>query len=243
VPKSNKDKILLVVVELAGDPKEDAWSRLYHAFKRCAPSGSKIVVTSRSDKVVKFGTTPPLTLEYLPHEVYWYFFKTLTFGGMDPEMHPRLMQLAMEIARTQNGSFDGAHITSCLLRGNFDIQFWSKVLSFLRGFIQKHVSKFGEHPLYSLGQNRPTEVGRMVTPSQELVISHQYQCSSQEEVPKIRLQDVMYGSVKPHGEVDVLSWRSQIPPYYSYIATCEIRELRTTAAKRKRSMKDGVTVG
>jgi len=243
VPKSNNEKILLVVVELPGDPNEDAWSRLYHAIKRCVPSGSKIIVTSRSDKVVKLGTTRPITLEYLPDEAYWYFFKTLTFGSMDPEMHPRLMQLAMEIARMQNGSFDGAHITSCLLRGNFDIHFWSKVLSFLRGFVQKHVSKFGEHPVYSLGQNRPTQFGRMVTPSQEFVVSHQYQCSSQEEVPKIRLQDVMYWSVKPHGEFNVLSWRSQIPPYYSYIATCEIREPRTKAAKRKRSMKDEVTVG
>jgi len=240
--KWNKDKRLLLVVELSGDLKEDAWNRLYHASKQCVPSGSKIIVTSRSDKVVKLGTTRPLTLKYLPHEAYWYFFKTLTFGSMDPETHPRLIQLAMEIARTQYGSFDGAYITSCLLRDNFDIQFWSKVLTFLRQLIEKHVSKFGDHPFQLLSQNKPAQLGRMVAPSQEFVVYCQYQSSSQEEVPKIRFQDLMYGSVVPHGKFDVLIWRPNIPPYDSYIATCEVRELRTTAAKRKRSLKDKVAL-
>jgi len=243
VSKCNKDKRLLLVVELAGDLNEDAWNRLYHASRQCVPSGSKIIVTSRSDKVVKLGTTRPLTLKYLPHEAYWYFFKTLTFGSMDPETHPRLIQLAMEIAKTQNGSFDGAYITSSLLRDNFDIQFWSKVLTFLRQMIQKHVSKFGDHPSHLMNQNRPTQIGRMVAPCQEFVVYCQYQISSQEEVPKTRIQDLMYGSVMlPHGKFDVLVWRPSIPPYYSYIATCEVRELRTTAAKRKRSRKDKVAL-
>jgi hypothetical protein len=30
-------------------------------------------------------------------------------------------------------------------------------------------------------------------------------------------------------------------PYYTYINTCEIREHKTTGAKRKHSTKDGVT--
>jgi len=77
VPKSNNEKILLVVVELPGDPNEDAWSRLYHAIKRCVPSGSKIIVTSLSDKVVKLGTTRPITLEYLPDEAYWFSSRRL----------------------------------------------------------------------------------------------------------------------------------------------------------------------
>jgi len=47
---------------------------------------------------------------------------------------------------------------------------------------------------------------------------------------------VMYGSVKPPaGRFDALVCRSPIPPYYNYIYTCEIQDLKTTSAKRKRS--------
>jgi hypothetical protein len=68
--------------------------------KKFVPHGSQIIVTSRSEKITKFGTTQAVTLKYLPHEAYWYFLKTLTFGSMDPKVQPRLTHLAMEIAST-----------------------------------------------------------------------------------------------------------------------------------------------
>ncbi|GJN10464.1 hypothetical protein PR202_ga28559 [Eleusine coracana subsp. coracana] len=57
-----------------------------------------------------------LTLNYLSYEAYWYFFKTLTFGSMDPTMHPRFAYLAMEIARTVKGSdlLESIHSEACL---------------------------------------------------------------------------------------------------------------------------------
>jgi hypothetical protein len=88
-----KGKRLLVVIELYGNICEDAWNRFYLASRRSFLSGSKIIVTSCSDKIVKFGTTPALTLKYLSREAYWYFFKTLTFVSMDPETHPRLVRI------------------------------------------------------------------------------------------------------------------------------------------------------
>jgi hypothetical protein len=241
VSNSNKDKRLLVVIELSGNLYEDAWNRFYLASKRSFCSGSKIVLTSSSDRAVKFGTSQALTLNHLSHEAYWYFFKTLAFGSIDPEAHPGLAQVAMEIARTQNRSIPGACIICYLLRNNFNIHFWCKVLRFLRVFVQNHVSKFNKHPYDLLSQNRPIQISRMATPSEYVVIRRQYQCSSQEEVPKIRAQDVVYGSMKTCGKFEVLLWRSPIPPYYSYASTYEIQEPRTTSAKRKRSMKDGVT--
>jgi len=199
-----KDGRLLVIIELDGDLNEDALDRLYFASKQYAPRGSKLIVTSRFDNIVKFGSTQALTLKYLSHEAYWYFFKTLTFGSMDSEMHPRLMHFAMEIARMQKCSFVGANIISRLLRDNFDVQFWFKVLAFFKGFTQQRVSRF-EHPFDILRQNRPTHLGRMATPSEGVVVYHQHQCYSEEEVPKLRLQDVLYGSVKPHGNSKVLA--------------------------------------
>jgi hypothetical protein len=238
---SNKDGRVLVVVELAGDFSEGGWKRLYSASKRYLPSGSKIIITSRSNEIKKLGTTQSITLKFLSREAFWYYFRTLAFGSMDPETYPRLGQLAMQIARPLERTFIGANITTCVLRDNFNIHFWCKVLALLRGIIQKNVSRFGEHPTDRLVQHRSAPLGRMATPSEDLVLCSQYQCSSQEEVPKIKMQDVLYGSVKPHGKFEVLAWRSPIPPYYSYVNTCEIQELKTTTAKRKRSMIDRVT--
>ena len=59
---NSRDGKFLIVVEVAGDFNEDAWSRLYSAPKRWAPLGSKIIVTSRSDKITKVGTARPLAL-------------------------------------------------------------------------------------------------------------------------------------------------------------------------------------
>ncbi|RLM58495.1 hypothetical protein C2845_PM18G10760 [Panicum miliaceum] len=233
---SNKDGRLLVVLELDGDLSEEALNRMYSASKRCVPRGSKIILTSWLDNIAKFGTAKALTLKYLSHEAYWYFFKMLTVGSMDPEMHPRLMHLAMELARMQKSSFVGANLISRLLRDNFDPRFWFKVVAFFRGFISQHISRFGDHPFDRLYQNRPAHLRRMVAPSESLVIYHHQQHSSDEEVPKIRMDDVMYGSTKPHGKFEVLVWKSHIPPYHSYIYTCEIQEIKNTGAKRKRCM-------
>ncbi|GJN24331.1 hypothetical protein PR202_gb12068 [Eleusine coracana subsp. coracana] len=128
----NKDERLVVVVELHGDLNEDEWSKFYTTSKRYLPSGSKIIVTSRSEMIVKFGTTQALNLKHLSREAYWYFFKTLTFGSTDPGMHPRLASLAMEIAKLLDGTLFRASITACVLRENFDINFWCRVRAFLR---------------------------------------------------------------------------------------------------------------
>uniref|UniRef100_K4A2D8 Uncharacterized protein n=1 Tax=Setaria italica TaxID=4555 RepID=K4A2D8_SETIT len=180
-------------------------------------------ISSRSDKVVRFGTTRALTLKHLPQpqEAYWYFFKTLAFGSMDPEFHPRFVQVAMEMARD-----------------NFEIHFWCKICTFLRRFIQKHVSIFGEHPIDLLNQDRPILFGRVTTPYGEFLVTHRYQCSSQLDIPKIGLQDLAFGSVRPLGKFDILLYgglRYTPPPYYSYIYTCEVQKLKIAGAKRKRS--------
>ncbi|KAK3124293.1 hypothetical protein QOZ80_7BG0584570 [Eleusine coracana subsp. coracana] len=232
---SNKDGRSLVVVELAGDFNEDAWNRLYSASKRSMPTGSKIIVTSRSENITRFGTTRALCLDHLSHETYWYLFKTLAFGSMHPEAYPRHMHLAMEIASSMNRCFISAIITARLLRDNFDIHFWYKVMACLRGFIQTHVSSFGEHPFDLVVQNRPARFGRMGAPSEYFMIYKNFQLSSDEEVPELRIQDLMYGSVKPYGKFEILIWQSHILPYHSYVATCEIQEQKIATSKRKRS--------
>jgi len=50
----------------------------------------------------------------------------------------------------------------------------------------------------------------------------------------------VYGGIKPQGKFEVLAWKSEIPPYYSYVYDSEIPELKTKTAKRKRCMKNEV---
>ncbi|KAF8650756.1 hypothetical protein HU200_063660 [Digitaria exilis] len=227
---SDPDGRWLVVIEFIWDLNEDAWNMLYSASKRCVPTGSKIIVTSKYDKIVKFGTTQAVTLNYLPHEAYWYFFKTLTFGSTDPEMHPKLTHLAMEIAKILKTAI-AANVTASLLRDNFNTHFWCNVLTFLRRPV--HKLRCGEDSLKLLNKNIHAHLRRMVAPS-HIVVKREYQRFSEEEVPEIRVQDVMYGSVRPDGEFEALAWRSQIPPYYSYAFVCEIQKVKGTATKRKR---------
>ena len=245
---SNKDgatRRLLLVVEVGGDLDEDVWNRLYSASKHWMPRGSKIILTSRSDKIAKLGTTRALTLKPLSHEAYWYFFRTLAFGSADPMSHPRqLTNLAMEIAATLNGSMIIANVSARMLRDSFSVQFWRKFATFMRSQFQRHVSKFGEHPYDLLNQNKPVYFGRINRRFEQVVAYHQYhRHSSQQDhhqVPKITLHDVTYGDAKLPGRFEALAWKSPIPPYYSYVYACEIQELKSsTGNKRKRSAKYG----
>ncbi|CAL5034369.1 unnamed protein product [Urochloa decumbens] len=204
VSSSSKDGRLLLVVELVGDLNEDAWNRLYSASMRHVPSA------------------------------YWYFFKTLSFGSIDPKMHPRFACMAMEIAKLLGGCFIAANMTACFLREKFDIQLWCKVLALCSVQTKKNISEFGGHPFDLINQKRPTDLGRMVAPFEDVMLYCEDKRSELEDVPKIKLQDVMFGSVKARGKFEILGWRSRIPPYHSYVHTCEIQELKTSSAKRKR---------
>jgi len=241
VSNLNKEERLLVILELVGDLNEDVWNKLYSCSKQSMARGSKIIITSRSDKVVRFGTIQALTLMYLPQEAFWYLFKILAFGSMDPDIHVRHMQVAMEMAEIFDNSLNGVHVVSSLLRDNFDIHFWCKIRRFMRRLIQKNISKFGEHPSDLLRQNRFAQFGRMAIPSESFFGCLQYERSSQEEIPKITMKDVLFGTIALE-KSDILLRTSQIPPYYSYVYTWSaMQEQKSIGAKRKRSMKNGLT--
>ncbi|WVZ61565.1 hypothetical protein U9M48_011419 [Paspalum notatum var. saurae] len=100
---TKKDVRLLIVVEVAGDVNADSWNLLCSAFRQPASNGNRVIITSRSDKIAKLGTTGVITLKFPSNEAYWYFFRTLAFGSMDPKQHPRLASVAMEISRMLSG--------------------------------------------------------------------------------------------------------------------------------------------
>jgi len=125
----NGKRRLLVITELLEDVEEDTWKRWYVDSAACLESGSKIVITSRSSKVIKFGTTQALVLNVLPIEAYWYFFKVLTFGSADPKDHPKLESIALEIARKMKDCSQSQHHPWLAKRKFHCSIYWLRILA------------------------------------------------------------------------------------------------------------------
>uniref|UniRef100_A0ACD5VYW1 Uncharacterized protein n=1 Tax=Avena sativa TaxID=4498 RepID=A0ACD5VYW1_AVESA len=218
-------KSSLVILELAEDevPDEGRWRRLCSsAF--CKGIGSKIIVTSRSEAVQKLGTEHALRLKYLNREAYWHYFKTLAFGSANPEEHPKLVSIAMDICTEEKGSFIGANIACSLLRANLDARFWCSILHNMREYTEKHRHLFGKHPHDLLQKNRHVYLWRLAETSKVFVSYGCYQaCPAEKDVPRITLQEVLSGRPAPRGRFEALAWRSQIPPCYSYLMSCSVQ--------------------
>ncbi|KAK1697501.1 hypothetical protein QYE76_014198 [Lolium multiflorum] len=217
----------LVVIELLGDVDEGAWKRLLQTSERCMAHGSKIIVTSRSENMVNIGTTEAIMLRCLSKEAYWYFLKMLLFGSTDPEDRPKLTSIAMELALEMCGSFVLAYVLATLLRENPSARFWRRVLRMAREFTQKNNFVRGE---YNEGRISRYAWGIGETPrgsnDQKIFLihhSHQKGPAARDEIPTITIVDLIFGawSAVPVGKFEVLCWRSLIPPYYSYVCSCE----------------------
>jgi hypothetical protein len=65
-----KNRKPLIVFEIVGELNDDLWERLCSLSISCTVSGSKIIITSRSDKITKLGTIQTMTLKHLPLGVF-----------------------------------------------------------------------------------------------------------------------------------------------------------------------------
>ncbi|XP_062188666.1 putative disease resistance RPP13-like protein 1 [Phragmites australis] len=252
-PASHGERVL-VIVELDGDRfskrlddeniDEGLWRRLYSPYIHHIPRGSKIIVTSRSDKIVSFGTTPPLRLQFLDRDAFWYFFKVRLFGSTDATEHPKLASIAMDMAMELNGCFLNANMFSELLRSNVDARFWSVALTILRELKQKNLFG-GAHQVDIWEVAEPVYVPRVNKSSEDFVILDDYETSSADHgggvaTTTMTVQEVLLGTARPRGKFDVLAWRSPIPPHFSYFFGCEIRRRpRHVVAGKKRIQKIG----
>uniref|UniRef100_A0ACD5T861 Uncharacterized protein n=1 Tax=Avena sativa TaxID=4498 RepID=A0ACD5T861_AVESA len=221
----------LVIIELLGDVDEGAWKRLLRTSERYMAHGSKIIITSRSEKIASVGTTEAIKLSCLSKEAYWYFFKMLVFGSTDTEEHPKLTFIAMELALDMMPmSFISAYIVAALLRANRSAQFWRRVHIHLRQYCQKNLLLLGQYPV---DEGQPRYIWSMTRKGEGyededlkfLLVNGGYQKgpASRSEVPRISVMDLLYGTwgAMPRGKFEVLTWRSLIPPYYIYTADCE----------------------
>uniref|UniRef100_A0A0D9YEA5 Disease resistance N-terminal domain-containing protein n=1 Tax=Oryza glumipatula TaxID=40148 RepID=A0A0D9YEA5_9ORYZ len=238
----------LVIIELADDDMDDrTWTRILHNLRgeHITPV-SKIILTSRSDKIRAFGTTEALHLDFLPKEAFWYFFKTIAFGSRNPEEEPKLASICMEIATLVKGSFMATHVIGGILRSNLSAQFWCRFLKCFRHYTDMHISVLGEHP--SDAYTKTSGLTYIWTSRNMSVVAatyslHQASSAQLADLSPILSNDVLTGDVEPPEKFDALEWRSSIPPYYNYISHYEILAQppdMLPKRKRSRSLSEGL---
>ena len=213
----NENERTLSIIEFSEDIDEAAW-KCYLASATCHSSVVEIIITSRSNKIINFGTTQALVLNFLPPEAYWYFFKVLTFGSADPKDQPKLESMAMEISRGTNRSFIGANFVSCLLRDHLNGQYGRMVRASLRELNKTRISSCAP---VTINEKNPKYAQRIATNEYFAI----YPCPrsfADDMIPKTTLFDLVYGTVKCEGKFEVLALKSCIPPYKNYMYTCEM---------------------
>uniref|UniRef100_A0A453A7V7 Disease resistance N-terminal domain-containing protein n=1 Tax=Aegilops tauschii subsp. strangulata TaxID=200361 RepID=A0A453A7V7_AEGTS len=227
----------LIIIELAKDINEETWRRMKSSVTCMTPcGGSKIIITSRSDRILDLGTTEALRLDYISQEAYWHFFKSIAFGSINPGEHPKLATMAMEIALEQRQCFISAHVVAGLLQHNFNAQFWCAVLECVRASKQTNLLMFDHNPYLRLREDAPVYCWRLVKSHRYFMLCNYHQSDSSENVPKINLRDILLGcgGTLPCGEFEALAWRSRIPPYYNYTISCNMQAPELTVGRKKR---------
>ncbi|CAL5080084.1 unnamed protein product [Urochloa decumbens] len=215
---------VLIIVELERDISGDLWQRLYSTVKNRFAQGSKIIVTSRSDSIARFGTTLPIRLQFLTQEAFWYFFKVRTFGSVDVVMeHPKLASIAMEMAREMSGCFMGATIFGGMLRSRLDIGTWSLALAAYREFRQRNRFVSCQNTVDPWALSRPLLLPAMNNVSPGYFVVVKPPTHGDGPAPKVSVQDVILGRARPQGKFTALACRSHIPPHYNYVFSCEQR--------------------
>ncbi|KAF2909641.1 hypothetical protein DAI22_11g041600 [Oryza sativa Japonica Group] len=234
--KASQGKYLFVI-EFIWDVDEAAWTKFQSYLQNMPATGIKVVVIGRTEDIAKFGTSQPIRVKRLSEEEYWYYFKALAFGSMDPDEHPKLASLAMQLSTEMNGSFLGATMFGELLRANPNTQFWKRILLFLRELARKHLTSSGLHPEDLFERNIPVDLSRIAVVDGQvqdfMVYDVRVAGPAEGELPKLTSRDILLGGDIPvEDKFDVLVWRSRIPPYCNYIVTYEKQKPRRMVGKR-----------
>ncbi|CAO2166214.1 unnamed protein product [Urochloa humidicola] len=226
----------LVVMELAdGLIIDERECRSLYSSASDMPPGSKVIITSRSDNILKLGTTGAIRLDFLSQEAYWYFFKVMAFGSTNPDDHPELASIAMEIAEDLDRSFLSANLCGDFLRSNMDSRFWRKILELERNHVERNILKFGERPRTLLQKKQTAYVLNLSNNSIRLKVFYCQTHYPQNEVAKTKSDEVQTRSAESYGRrVEVLVWKSCIPPYHSYTMICKMEEPPHMMDKKKR---------
>ncbi|XP_073013518.1 putative disease resistance protein RGA3 [Typha latifolia] len=126
--KLRSERFLLILDDVWNENERISWEKLRTPLL-CGKEGSKIIVTSRLEKVAKLmNTIDPIRLKGLPEDEYWLFFKKCAFDIVDPEEHPGLLVIGKKIAKRLKGSPLAAKTLGALLNDNLNDEHWESIL-------------------------------------------------------------------------------------------------------------------
>ncbi|CAM0954732.1 unnamed protein product [Alopecurus aequalis] len=214
----------LVVIEFVSEIEEDIWITLYHSVMNM-DRGSKVIIVGRNANLEKFGTVKPVSLNFLALQEYTYLFKTLAFGSANPTDYPRLAAMVEEFAMMLGGSLISANVLADALRKKLSANFWLYRLNGVRDTVRKNISRFGAHPQELFSRGRPVHVIGCYTlspaaPSRTVESANGVTSVPEEGLPRIMFGDLLAGEghvVLPRGDFKLISWKSRLPPYTSFV--------------------------
>ncbi|KAL6641602.1 hypothetical protein ACP70R_019783 [Stipagrostis hirtigluma subsp. patula] len=209
--------------QLFANVDDSEWAKFYSATSRMG-TGSKVVIISRFQEISRFGTVKPIHLRSLSQAEFAYLFKVLSFGATNPESHPQLVSIGMEIATMLRGLLLVGNMFADLLRKNQNIQFWFHMLKRFKNSVERNMSMFGDHPKKLLERGHPTDITMLVAPAaaslQLITPSRDESSFRKKELPKVKFRDLIEGSTTalPNEELEVAVWESRIPPFTKFVS-------------------------
>ncbi|GJN05425.1 hypothetical protein PR202_ga23050 [Eleusine coracana subsp. coracana] len=217
--------IVIDIIDANTDAKE-SWRRFHSAIHDHTHRGTKIIIICRTEAHLRLGTVPPLRLHPPRREELWYFFRALAFGAADPNERPDLLRIAMEMCDDGMGDlapFRAANIVAASL-GTADLSAcsWRRVHKVYAEATMLQLDVTGDDFDAVCYLCQPVKD----TPGTPCLFYNGRKLTgvAPSELPKVTMPELLTGSSLPLvGETrfDVLVWHSRIPPYVSYIATCD----------------------
>nr|KYP67146.1 Putative disease resistance RPP13-like protein 1 [Cajanus cajan] len=124
-----RDKKFLLVLDDLWNEKYNDWHHLIAPFSS-GKRGSKIIVTTRQQKVAHVTHTLPIyELKPLTDENCWRILARHAFGDEGYDKYPSLEEIGRKIARKCNGLPLAAKTLGGLLRSNDDAGKWNRILN------------------------------------------------------------------------------------------------------------------
>ncbi|CAO2161997.1 unnamed protein product [Urochloa humidicola] len=224
----------LFMIDLAGGDKDEERCRGFLSSIRRRAHGevSKIIIISKTEAHSCLGTVPPLRLRALRREELWYYFKSMAFGGADPEERPELVRVAMAAfaAIPDLTCFTKvSKVAASLRRADPSARSWRRVLRVSVGVTVLQLG--GDEPWIYYPcvpvDGAPDAPGLFYN-------SRKLTGMAEGDLPKVTMLGVGHGVV-PGGEkrFDMLVWQSRIPPYASYIVTCDMERAAQVEVGKK----------
>ncbi|KAG5578333.1 hypothetical protein H5410_058467 [Solanum commersonii] len=125
--ESLKGKKFLIVLDDVWNDNYNEWDDLRNLFVQ-GDTGSKIIVTTRKERVALMMGNEQISMDKLSTEASWSLFKRHAFENMDPMGHPELEEVGKQIAAKCKGLPLALKTLAGMLRSKSEVEEWKRIL-------------------------------------------------------------------------------------------------------------------